>query len=48
MAHLHNDATSMMSGISSEKPALDRFRCIEKAWSLYESIGDMTRNAGVK
>lgn len=26
---LHNDATSMMSGISSEKPALDRFRCIE-------------------
>lgn len=33
VAHLRKDATSMISGMSSEKPALDRLRCIEMAWS---------------
>jgi len=37
----------MMSGMSSEKPALDFVRYIEYAWSLYDNTGDRTRNAGV-
>lgn len=32
--NLKKEATSIMSGISNEKPALDFFRCIESAWSL--------------
>ena len=37
----------MMSGMSREKPALDRARCMDQAWSLYESSGERIRNAGV-
>ena len=37
-----------MSGMSREKPALDRARCMDKAWSLYESSGERIRNAGVR
>ncbi len=38
----------MMSGMSREKPALDRDRYMDKAWSLYESTGERIRNAGVR
>lgn len=31
---LSKEATSMMRGMSREKPALDLLRCIEMAWSL--------------
>jgi hypothetical protein len=48
MANLSSDATSMIRGMSREKPALDLVRCIEYAWSLYESTGDKMRNAGVR
>lgn len=46
--YLSSEATSMMSGMSREKPALDFVRCIEYAWSLYERTGDSTRNTGVR
>lgn len=36
----------MISGISREKPVLDLFRCIDRAWSLYERMGDMTMKKG--
>lgn len=32
-AHLNRDATSMIRGMSREKPALVLLRCIETAWS---------------
>jgi hypothetical protein len=31
VTNLRSDATSMMSGMSREKPALDLVRCIENA-----------------
>ncbi len=34
--------------MSREKPALDRARCMDRAWSLYESNGERIRNAGVR
>lgn len=37
-----------MSGMSKENPALDLFRCIESAWSLYDRMGDMIRNRGAQ
>lgn len=46
--HLKKEATSIISGMSKEKPALDLFRCIEKAWSLYERMGDMIRKIGAQ
>lgn len=36
------DATSIISGMSSEKPADDRVRWIEYIWSAYEVTGDDT------
>ena len=36
----------MMRGMSSEKPALDLFLCIETIWSPYEMMGDMTMKKG--
>jgi len=47
-ADLSRDATSMIKGVSSEKPALDLFRRIAMAWSLYERMGDRIRNDGVR
>lgn len=38
----------MINGMSREKPALDLFRCIERAWSLYEKIGDKIRKRGAQ
>ena len=40
------DATSIINGISSEKPVLDLFLCMEMAWSLYERTGDKIRKTG--
>jgi len=46
--YLNSDATSMINGISREKPALDLFRRIEMAWSLYEMMGDRIRKRGAR
>lgn len=48
MPHLKKEATSMINGMSREKPALDLLRCIESAWSLYERTGDMMRKRGAQ
>lgn len=37
------DATSMMRGMSREKPSLDLVRWIERIWSAYEVMGDAIR-----
>jgi hypothetical protein len=47
-AHLRREATSMIRGMSREKPALDLFRRMDRAWSLYEKTGDMMRNIGAR
>lgn len=47
-SHLKKEATSMINGMSREKPALDLLRCMERAWSLYERIGDIIRKRGVQ
>ena len=47
-SHLNMDATSIIRGISNENPALDLFRYIEKAWSLYERMGDVIRKIGAR
>ncbi len=44
--YLNRDATSMMSGMSREKPALDLVRYMERAWSPYERMGDRIRKIG--
>ena len=46
LSHLKKEATSMMSGMSREKPALDLLRCIATAWSPYERMGEKIRNRG--
>lgn len=38
----------MINGMSREKPALDLFRYMESAWSLYERMGDMIRKRGAQ
>lgn len=38
----------MISGMSREKPALDLFRYMESAWSLYERMGDRIRKRGAQ
>lgn len=40
------DATSMMSGISSEKPADERLFEILHIWSAYDVTGDVTIKMG--
>lgn len=40
------DATSIIRGMSKEKPALDFVRYIEYPWSLYDSTGDIIKNTG--
>jgi len=40
------DATSIINGMSSEKPALDFVRCIEYVWSAYEVMGEMMMKIG--
>lgn len=42
-SHLRIDATSIMRGMSREKPSLVLDRCMELIWSAYEVIGDRTR-----
>lgn len=37
------EATSMIKGISREKPAEERLRCMEYIWSAYEVMGEVTR-----
>lgn len=39
-------ATSMISGTSSEKPALERFLLIDHIWSAYEVTGEVIMNKG--
>jgi hypothetical protein len=41
--YLSIDATSMIRGISKEKPSLLFDLCIDIIWSAYEVIGDSTR-----
>lgn len=36
----------MIRGMSSEKPALDRFLCIDIAWSVYDIMGEEMRKTG--
>lgn len=38
----------MMSGMSREKPALDLFRYMDSAWSLYDRIGDRIKKRGAQ
>lgn len=38
--------TSMISGMSSEKPALDRDLLIAHIWSAYDVTGEVTMNRG--
>jgi len=40
------DATSMINGMSSENPALDFARYIERAWSLYDRTGERIKKMG--
>ena len=40
------DATSMMSGMSSEKPEDERFLLMDHIWSAYEVIGEVTMKIG--
>jgi hypothetical protein len=39
-------ATSIISGISSEKPALERFLLIDQIWSAYDVTGEVIINSG--
>jgi len=36
----------MIRGISSEKPALDRFLLMDQIWSAYEVTGEVMMNTG--
>lgn len=38
----------MISGMSKEKPALDLFRYMDSAWSLYDRIGDRIKKRGAQ
>ena len=38
--------TSIMSGMSRENPALERFLLIDHIWSAYEVIGEVTMKTG--
>jgi hypothetical protein len=40
------DATSMIKGISSEKPADERFLLIDHIWSAYDVTGEVTIKIG--
>jgi hypothetical protein len=42
------DATSIISGMSSENPALVLFRCMESIWSPYEVMGDRMMKRGAR
>ena len=41
--YLSIDATSMIRGISKEKPSLLFDLCIDIIWSAYDVMGDSTR-----
>lgn len=45
-SYLKTDATSMINGISKEKPALDLVRCMEYVWSAYEVMGEIIMKMG--
>ena len=40
------DATNIIKGISSEKPALDFVLCMEYVWSAYEVMGEIMMKTG--
>jgi hypothetical protein len=44
--HFNIEATSIINGISSEKPADERFLFIDHIWSPYEVTGELTMNSG--
>lgn len=46
MAYLSIEATSIMRGMSNEKPALDLLLWIAIVWSAYEVIGEIIMNMG--
>ena len=45
-AHFNIDATSIISGISSENPADERVLLIDQIWSPYDVTGELTMNSG--
>ncbi len=45
-SYLRTDATSIINGISNEKPALDLVLCMEYVWSAYEVMGEMIMKMG--
>jgi hypothetical protein len=44
--YLVMDATSIISGMSSEKPADERFLLMDHIWSAYEVTGEVTMKIG--
>jgi hypothetical protein len=44
--HFNIEATSIINGMSREKPADERLLLIDHIWSPYEVTGELTMNSG--